>query len=323
MKSLMYLGPGKLELVEEPIPEGDIIIRVLYSGICGTDLKTYLHGHHFFKPPVILGHECIGEITAVNVEGTDFKQGDLVSVAPYIECGVCDACRRGVPALCKHKTYVETGCFCEYISVGLDHARKALFKIAKSDPVYTLVEPLACVLNGMSKLKETGEEYLVVGGGPMGTLFAKALTSRGKRVTVIEPGAWRSEQLRQMGGITLFSDPKELSGAYDGVILAVNIPELIEEYLPSVKDGGDLLLFSGYARDKRALIDPYHIHYREITVSGCTGFASLYFKEALSMIQHHEASFGKLISHFFSLENAEEAFSLLKSGNGMKVVIRM
>ena len=90
-----------------------------------------------------------------------------------------------------------------------------------------------------------------------------------------------------------------------------------------MKDGGDLLLFSGYPKDKRAMIDPYHIHYREVTVSGCTGFSSLHFKEALSMIEGHEEGFNKLISHFFSLEQAEDAFALLKNGNGMKVVIRM
>jgi len=323
MKSLMYLGPGKLEFIEEQIPEGDIIIKVLYSGICGTDLKTYLHGHHAFKPPVILGHECIGEITEINAKGTGLQPGDLVAVAPYIECGECDNCKRGVSALCIDKTFLETGCFCEYIAVDKDQAEKVLFRISSSDPVYTLVEPLACVLNGMSKLKKMGQGYLIVGGGPMGALFSMALSSLGKKVSVIEPGAWRSGQLKQMTDVTVYSDMKEVTGVYDGVILAVNIPELILDYFPLVKDGGDLLLFSGYPKDKRATIDPFHIHYREVTVSGCTGFSSIHFKEALSMIKGHEEGFNKLISHFFSLEQAEDAFMLLKSGNGMKVIIRM
>ena len=154
MKSLMYLGPGKLELIEEQAPVGDVVIKVIYSGICGTDLKTYLHGHHMFKPPVILGHECIGEITEINVGNSNFKTGDLVAVAPYIECNKCDNCKRGIPALCKNKTFLKTGCFCEFIDVDIEQADKVLFKISSSEPVYTLVEPLACVLNGMSKLKE-------------------------------------------------------------------------------------------------------------------------------------------------------------------------
>ena len=323
MKSLMYLGPGKLELVEEEIPEGDIIIKVIYSGICGTDLKTYLNGHHFFKPPVILGHECIGKITKIDVEDSEFQIGDFVAVAPYIECGECDNCKRGVAALCLNKSFLKTGCFCEYIAVDKDQAERVLFKINGSDSVYTLVEPLACVLNGMSKLKTKCKEYLIAGGGPMGALFAMALSSLGKQVTVVEPGVWRRGQLAQMTNVTIYSDLKEVSRTFDGVILAVNIPELIQEYLPLVKDGGDLLLFSGYPKDKRAMIDPYHIHYREVTVSGCTGFSSLHFKEALSMIEGHEEGFNKLISHFFSLEQAEDAFALLKNGNGMKVVIRM
>lgn len=323
MKSLMYLGPGRLELIKEPIPEGNIVIEVIYSGICGTDLKTYLHGHHMFKPPVILGHECIGEISEVNVKGSIFNPGDLVAVAPYIECGKCDNCKRGVSALCVNKTYLKTGCFCEYISVDKDQAEKVLFKIGSSDPVYTLVEPLACVLNGMSKLKEIGKECLIVGGGPMGALFAIALSSLGKKVSVVEPGKWRAEELKKITDATIFAGLADVFGTYDSIILAVNIPELIQDYLPLVKDGGDLLLFSGYPKDKRAALDPFHIHYREVSVSGCTGFSSSHFKEALSMIKGYEDGFSKVITHFFDLEQAEDAFALFKSGNGMKVVIRM
>lgn len=323
MKSLIYLGPGKLDLIEEQIPAGDIIIKVIYSGICGTDLKTYLHGHHMFKPPVILGHECIGEITEINVENGKFNTGDLVAVAPYIECSECDNCKNGVPALCKDKTFLKTGCFCEYIAVDIDQAEKVLFKISSSDPVYTLVEPLACVLNGMSNLKKNAQDYLIVGGGPMGALFSIALSSLGKKVSVVEPGKWRAEELKKITDAAIFTDITDVSGTYDGLILAVNIPELIEDYMPLVKDGGDLLLFSGYPKDKRALLDPFHIHYREVTVSGCTGFSSSHFKEALSMIKDYEGGFNKLITHFFDLQQAEDAFELFKSGNGMKVIIRM
>ncbi|MCK5672948.1 MAG: alcohol dehydrogenase catalytic domain-containing protein [Spirochaetales bacterium] len=323
MKSLMYLGPGKLELIEEQIPEGDIVIKVIYSGICGTDLKTYLHGHHMFKPPVILGHECIGEITEINNKDSSFKTGDIVAVAPYIECNKCDNCKRGVPALCKDKTFLKTGCFCEYITVDIDQADKVLFKISSSEPVYTLVEPLACVLNGMSNLKENAQNYLIVGGGPMGALFSIALSSLGKKVSVVEPGMWRSEELKKITDAAIFSGITDISETYDGIILAVNIPELIEEYMPLVKDGGDMLLFSGYPNDKRAALDPFHIHYREVSVSGCTGFSSSYFKEALSMIKGYEDGFNKVITHFFDLQQAEDAFELFKSGNGMKVIIRM
>ena len=323
MKSLMYLGPGKLELIEEQIPEGDIVIKVIYSGICGTDLKTYLHGHHMFKPPVILGHECIGEITEINMKDSNFKSGDLVAVAPYIECNECDNCERGIPALCKNKTFLKTGCFCEFIAVDIEQADKVLFKISSSEPVYTLVEPLACVLNGMSKLKDIGHEYLIVGGGPMGALFAIALSSLGKKVSVVEPGKWRREELKKITDATIYTSLQDVSGNYDSIILAVNIPELIQDYLPLVKEGGDLLLFSGYPKDKRAALDPFHIHYREVTVSGCTGFSSLNFKEALSMIKGYEDGFSKVITHFFDLEQAEDAFALFKSGNGMKVIIRM
>lgn len=325
MKALMYLGLEKLEIVEMPIPAGEVLIKVLYSGICGTDLKTYLHGHHFFKPPVILGHECIGEVVQVTAKNTSLIPGDFVAAAPYIECGTCDMCVGGIPELCTDKSFLKTGCFCEYIAVDNLQAERNIYKISAGDPVYSLVEPLACVLNGMNRLNsDKGQEFLVVGGGPMGTLFAAALTSLGKNVSVIEPSDWRYSWLRENHANEVFSNREEVTGRFfDGIILAANVPELVGQYLPFVREGGSMLLFGGYAKDVRVTIDPYHIHYREVSLSGCTGFSKKHFEKALQMIRNDKGSFDSLITHYYPLEESQNAFTLLKAGVGMKAVIRM
>ena len=102
MKALMYTGQRQLEVQEVPAPEGAFLVRVAGCAICGTDLKTYLHGHPYFKPPTILGHEFYGTVEAAPAQ-TGYQKGDPVVVAPYGDCGACDLCARGAGELCSHK----------------------------------------------------------------------------------------------------------------------------------------------------------------------------------------------------------------------------
>lgn len=319
MKALYYLGPEKLEIKQTEKPVGEVVIEVIGTGICGTDLKTYLKGHPMFKPPTILGHECYGKIVELSDCPGELKLGDTVAIAPYVECGECDVCKRGTPELCKNKSYVESGCFAEYVAMSKEHARKALFKVT-DDPVQSLAEPLACVYNGFEKLIHKPKKLLIVGGGPMGTLFALLGLSQGCDTYVVEKSNWRLEYLRKMG-ITSGSEPPQ--GVFDGVILAVNIPELVKEYIPLAADGGKVLLFSGYPKDAVVELDPYAIHYREVGIVGSFGFALEHFKRAVRTLCEMPELFSKLITHTFELEKAPEAFELLRRGKAMKILLRM
>ena len=98
MKALVYTGIGQLEMRDVPDPKADFVVRVLGSGICGTDLKTFQKGHHFFPPPAILGHEFYGTVTKAPV-GSGYSGGETVVVAPYAECGICPVCRAGAGTL--------------------------------------------------------------------------------------------------------------------------------------------------------------------------------------------------------------------------------
>lgn len=322
MKALMYLGPEKLELQEVPKATGDIVIRVIASGVCGTDLKTFLHGHPMFKPPTVLGHECYGEIVELNKELPGLKVGDIVAVAPYLECGECDLCRAGVPELCKDKTFVETGCFSEYISMSVEHALKALFPIDSPSDVYTLVEPLACVLNGVEKLGAKTGNTLIVGGGPMGTLFALTMKAMGKETTVIETSDWRLEFLKNAGIDAMKPADLNASG-FDSVILAVNNPDIVPDYMSRVGNGGNLLLFAGYPSKTTLNLDPYLIHYKEVSVMGSFGFGKKHFVDAVDFINKNPKNYESLITGSFSLEEGENAFELLRQGKSMKAIIRM
>ena len=332
MKALVYTGIKQLELKDVPEPSSDFIVKVLGCGICGTDLKTYQKGHHLFSPPAILGHEFYGLVEKAPI-GCGYLAGDKVVVAPYAECGFCDVCIRGAGSLCANKHYVEGGAFCEKVGIASDYIEQGVFHIKELDDVYTLVEPLACVLNGFEQLDlKPTSRALVVGAGPMGALFALLFRAKGIPVAVVEPSAQRRERIAswgieafEPGGAGHVESPSAgqvEKGIYDIAIIAVNKKELVSEYIRLVADAGTVLMFSGLSSDEIVAIDAYSIHYRQVSLKGSFGYALRHFKEALSLIEAHKEMFSKIITHNFPLERGKEAFEMLASGEALKIVLR-
>jgi L-iditol 2-dehydrogenase len=302
MKALVYLGPGSMETRDIDMPAGEVLVRVLGTGLCGTDLKTFLKGHHMFTPPTVLGHECYGRIERAPAS-SGFATGDLVAIAPYLECGSCPSCRKGYGELCARKSYISGGCFAEYVAAD------------------SAVEPLACVLNGAARLHlDGGRKVLVVGGGPMGSLFGAVLEAKGLPFALVETNPGRAAILARWGWQVL--SPTDVPDKeYDQIVLTVNRAELVTKYLGAAADGGNLLLFSGLSRQDRSTIDPYDIHYREISMTGSYGYARVHFMEALTLITESKERFERLITHRLPLERGVEAMGLLQAGEAMKIVL--
>lgn len=321
MKALMYLGEKNLEVQNVPDPDGEFLVRVLGCDICGTDLKTWLHGHPNFTPPCILGHEFIGTVERAP-QNSGFSVGDAVVVAPYGECGECDLCQRGAGELCTHKHNVSSGAFCELVSVPLDFVKSGVFKLDSPDEAFTLVEPLACVLTAMSKMHITAiSNVLIAGGGPMGMLFALMLMAKKVSVTISEPNESRRNQVSSFGVRTAVPDdikPNE----YDNIVVAVNLPSLVEEYVKCVGDNGTVHVFAGMPAGTMFALDAAAIHYRGVTVTGSSGFNLAAFKRAYEIIQTDPAYFRRLISHRFRIDDATKAFETLAAGKAFKVLIQ-
>lgn len=262
----MYTGQRQLEVQEVPAPEGAFLVRVAGCAICGTDLKTYLHGHPYFKPPTILGHEFYGTVEAAPAQ-TGYQKGDPVVVAPYGDCGACDLCARGAGELCSHKRYVSSGAFCELVSVPLDFVADGVIRLDRPDEAFALVEPLACVLCGLDKVRlEHVRRCLIVGGGPMGALFALTLMDRGLPVDVVEPNERRRACLNGWG-IPAFDSGAADYGAYDLIVVAVNKPELIAPAVAGVADNGTVHMFAGMPSGSSVTLDARAIHYRAVTLT--------------------------------------------------------
>lgn len=321
MKALMYVGEKQLRIEEIEKPQGEFLVRVLGTTICGTDLKTYLHGHPYFKPPTILGHEFYGQVEKAP-EATGYKPGDYVVVAPYGDCGVCETCRSGNNELCMNKDYVATGSFCEYVEVPLSFVEKGVIKLEGPHRVYALAEPLACILVAVEQLNvKPTDRVLVIGGGPMGTLFALTYNAAGIDVRIAEINEKRREILTSWGINTATLEECYAATDYDKIIVAVNKKELVEGAVEKVRDGGTVHVFAGLPSGTDLCISGKALHYRKVSVTGSSGFNMATYHKAFELIKANPANYERMITHTFPLEKGTEAFDMLRSGEAFKIMI--
>ncbi len=321
MKALMYVEKEKLELQDVPKPEGECIVRVTGCCICGTDMKALMHGHPSFVPPSILGHEFCGVIDKAPA-CSGLVPGDPVVVAPYGECGVCESCAHGAEAFCTHKRKVSSGAFCEYVSVPADFIADGVIKLPAQDDAYTLVEPLSCVLLARERLRiREGSRVLIAGGGPMGTLFALTLLDEGIMTDVSEPNESRRKMLAELG-VPVFAPEALDARNYDNIVVAVNIPSLVEQYVRAIRANGTVHVFAGLSKGTDLALDAAALHYRGVTVTGTSGFTLATFRAAFALIEKNPAHYRRLITLTTDLAGAAEAFRTLAAGEALKVLIR-
>lgn len=334
MKAAIYKGIGQIDIeeVETPkISDNEALVRVGMVGVCGTDLKTFSKGHHMFRPPCVLGHEFTGRIVEKG-RNIDIDVDDAVHVfAPYIECGNCALCLRGVPELCKRKHWIE-GALAEYVKVPGEIIQRAALRSHEDIPesVLTLTEPLACAIHCIEKARiASGNKVLVVGSGPMGLLIGSALKNMGSDCLISDIDKSRLRMAEKCGLEAIDFSEKNFSEflmrepSYDSVVLANDKKELVSSLIPLVLPGGTFQLFGGMSKDTRFEIDPYHIHYREVDLVGSFGFSEKDFKKAFGFISGDPDSFSTLITAVFNLNDIHNAFKAAKDKSNIKVVVRI
>jgi len=340
LKAAVYRGPGrfKLEEVETPVIERDdeILIKVKVSAICGTDIKTYLYGHPLIAPPAILGHEFAGEVVKVGDKVKLCGIKDKVTVAPYVNCGECFFCQKGIFELCEQKSYPSNGSFAEYIKISESFAVKGLVKIPKNVDLEeaALTEPLACVINGIEDCNiNLGDKVLIVGSGPMGILNLIVAQLRGaSQIIVSEPIKERRKVASQLGAMVVNPTEDDLSSyiskitegkGVDKLIVAIGNAKIAESVLNLVRLGGRIMFFGGFPKSSSLTLNPNLIHYRQVSLWGSSGFTPQQFKQAAELIKERKVNLQKLITHHFPLSEIKKAFDLAISHQGLKIFINL
>ncbi|WP_420412163.1 alcohol dehydrogenase catalytic domain-containing protein [Roseibium sp.] len=225
MKALVYTGPESqayLEVADPVQAEGEALIKVAHTGICGSDMHAFL-GHDERRPaPLILGHEVAGTVISGRLEG------ERVTVNPLVTCGTCEACRSGRDNLCPDRQIISMppreGGFAEYLTMPVSNLVAVPDHV--TDAQAALAEPIACGWHGVRLAKRvlatdpSEAKALVIGGGAIGLGAALSLKAQGvPNVRLVEPNVERAAYLKSMCGIEVLTpEAADASGLYDLII---------------------------------------------------------------------------------------------------------
>lgn len=335
MKAAELAALGRIAIREVPVPDveaGDVLLKTLAVGLCGTDVKAYRRGHPFFQPPCVLGHEVVGVVVSVASQVVGIAPGMRLACAPYAECGICAICRRGLGELCNNKDFI-SGALQEYIRVPGNMVGRAIVPVpaALDDATATLFEPLACAMNGIERARVArGGTVLVIGGGPMGALLALLARARENRVLVSEINGIRRRRLEQLGLAAVDPTNVPLSEALETafgapnaekVLVAVGHRHVAETAVGLTAPGGSVLLFGGLPKGEVMSVDPYDIHYREVSVVGSFGYRLAHFRSAAAWAAEHAGELKQLITAVTSFLCVGDAFAAAERGDEMKIVV--
>ena len=217
MKTIVLEEPGKFQLTDTDEPQaptdGHALVRVKRVGICGTDLHAFHGNQPFFSYPRILGHELAVEIVAINGD-TDLSVGDMCAVRPYINCGECIACRRGVTNACENIKVLGVhfdGGMREMIEVPLTHLHLATGVALEH---LALVEMLSIGAHAVRRARlRQNENVLVIGAGPIGMGTAQFVRVAGGNVAMMDINPERLAFCEEVMGfdqtIDVRNNPKE------------------------------------------------------------------------------------------------------------------
>ena len=323
----------RIERVGVPkIGEDEVLVRVEVALTCGTDLKVWRQGSHprMIQPPAIFGHELAGvvEETGPAVRGA-IRPGMRVVPANSAPCGVCLYCRKGQPNLCDDLLF-NNGAYAEYVRIPARIVQQNLLEIPEhvSYRDAAMAEPLACVLRGIHETDiRAGDTAVIVGCGPIGLKFVRALSARDVRVIALGKRKNQIEAAERLGAyaafdVSVMDSPvamvRELTeggrGA-DAVVEAVGSAKTWQWAMEMVRKGGRVNLFGGCPHGTHVQFDPALLHYSEITLKATFHHTPRFIREALDVIARGQVRASDFVGGEIPLSQLPRAFEEMKHRN--------
>lgn len=318
MKAAVLHDVDDLRIEEVDVPvigHNEVLIKVKYCGICGTD--PHLYKGRFPSPkPLILGHEFSGIIADVGENVSSVKIGDKVTADINMSCGICHACRTGNKLFCSKIQQLGVhvnGAFAEYIKAPMENVYKLPDDMSLEKGAY--IEPLACVVHGQDRTDiKLGSSVAIIGAGTMGLTHAKLAELNGATVVAIsEINPDRLAKAKELGIDYVIDankvDPvEEVLRLTDGrgadyVIEAVGTIPTYEQALKMVSRGGHLTVYGAAPADATMSIKPFEIYSKELTIVGT--YAGTYdtWVKAIELLKSKRFDPTPLISKKISLDD--------------------
>lgn len=334
MKAVIVSDACELELIDRPMPEVgeyDALIRVHACGICGTDVHI-VHGGFDYVPGVVLGHELSGEVVEIGSKATNVKVGDRVTIDPNVPDFTCRFCRRGEINHCEGRYAVGVhvdGGYAEYCKAPAAQAYKVPDSVSLDEAA--MAEPLACCVRGIDRAGiRPGDTVTILGSGSIGLMLLQLARASGASTIIVSEPDEKKRLLAARLGADVQLDPKtqdvaceveELTGVgADVVIESAGRIETAELAVRLARPGGTILQFGVVPPDQYARIAPNEIFRKELTIRG--SFINPFtHARAIDFLASKQVEVMPLITHRFSLEDAEKALETAQSKDAVKVLI--
>jgi len=337
MKVSRYYSRDDIRLEEMPVPKleaGELLVQVKACGLCGSDLMEWYTRE---KAPAVLGHEPAGVVAELGEGVTQFEVGDRVFVHHHVPCFTCHHCLRGYPTLCKtfKATHIDPGGFAEYIRVPALNVERDVLKLhpdIRFDQA-TMIEPVATCIRSIERAHiQTGDTVVVIGTGVTGLIHVQlARISGAGMVVVTDFVPFRLEMARQLGAdfainaredvLTVLRELNDGRGA-DVVIVTAGSIQAMERGIALATGGATVLLFAPSPPEATLPVNPHHLLFSEITITGSYSCSPAETRQALRLIQGGRIKTEELITHRFDLTGVGEAIRLAaQAGESLKVVI--
>ena len=317
MECVVINKPREIVVTEREIPEpaaDEVLIKVMASGICGTDVHIF-RGEYLGDYPVIPGHEFSGVISAVGNKANRFKPGDRVAVEPNISCDNCEPCLNNRQNFCMNWNATGVtlpGGMEQFVAV----PEKAVFDIGDLPfNQAAFVEPLSCVIHGIERTHiELADKVAILGAGPIGDLMLQMAHIQGAaQITVLENNPGRAELAVKLGADHIAASMDELKlNCYDVVIDATGVLPVMNRSIDFVRSGGTVLLFGVPPAGKNLEVDAFKIFQKGLKIlSSYTSVRNSY--QAVGLLQSGQIKVTELISHHLPLKELPKALEMIEA----------
>ncbi len=329
-------GPGlSLETVPDPtIGINDVLIRVRRTGICGTDLHIEswdAWAARTIHPPLVVGHEFVGEIVEIGSNVADFRPGDIVSGEGHVTCGLCRHCMAGRRHLCAHTVGLgvgRDGAFAEYVALPMTNVWHHWAGI--DEEVAAIFDPFGNAVHTALAFPVLGEDVLITGAGPIGLMATAVVRHAGARFVVVsEPNPARRAIAARMGA-TVVVDPGERSladvqrelGMVEGFDVALEMsgnPAALRSAVDNMAHGGSIAILGIPTQD--VTLDVNEIVFKLLTVRGIYGREMYETWYKMTVMLQSGLDITPAITHRFPFREHEAAFAAARSGDAGKVIL--
>lgn len=324
-----------LEEVPKPaIGINEVLIRVLLTGICGTDLHIYEWdewARATIPVPMVVGHEFVGEVVEVGSNVADFQPGEVVSGEGHVVCGRCRNCLAGRRHLCEKTVGVgvnRPGAFAEYLSLPMTNIWRHRATVPKV--IASIFDPFGNAVHTALSFPVLGEDVLITGAGPIGLMAAAVARHAGARYVVItDPNPYRRELARKMG-VTLAVNPADVTlkevqkqlGMQEGFDVGLEMSGnalAFRDMLANMSHGGKIAMLGIPSQEMS--IDWKTVIFNMLTVKGIYGREMYETWYKMSVMLESGLNVEPVITHRLDYAEYEQGFAAMREGMSGKVIL--